>query len=173
MKPTAVNTGLIMGTTSVVFTVLCYILGPWAFGSMWLLLAMTIVSLTGFFYFAIQARKMNGGYFTYAEAYKFCIVVTAVWVPIMIFSKYLFILIDLPFFEQVNELMVEDQITRFEAFGMPEAQINVAVAEVEKSYAESLTPIGQVKALAWMFFGFAIVDLLFALFIRKKRPEFA
>ncbi len=173
MKPTAVNTALIMGSTSVLFSLISYILGPWAFTNIWMLVIMIAVSLTGFFYFAIKSRELNGGYYSYGQAYKFCLIVTLIWCAIAVLSKYIFILIDTPFFVKVNELMLADQIERFESFGMPEGQIDQAVIETEKAYAETLTPFGQVKGYLWMVGGFSVANLLFALFIKKNKPEFA
>ncbi len=172
MKFTALNSGILSALASIVVTLIMYIIGPQSFVSGWGNFSLFAFSIILTVYLGTLGRKENGGYFTYGEAYKYLIVMSLVSIPVAILFKYILMVIDPGFFDQVNSLVMDKTVEMLEGFGLPEEKINSEVIKAENRFEESKSITGQFIGMGIGLGIMAVIDLLLALVIKKNKPEF-
>lgn len=173
MKFTAVNSGLISAVASIILALILYILGPAIFVNGWSKFTLFVLSIGLTLYLGLQGRTEAGGYFSYGQAFKYLIIMTAISLPVAFLFNYVLGVVDPGFVEKVSQLEIDKSVSMLEGFGMSEDQINKAVIQTEERIAFAKTALGQLMGFGFALAFMAVIDLLLALFIKRNKPEFA
>ncbi len=174
MKFTAINSGILAAVINLVILLIMYAIGPATFGSTWTGILMMVYSCAILIFLGLKGRKENGGFFTWFEAFKYLLIVTAIFmVGSTVCNMVLFNLIDPDFMVKVKEITIEKTVTMMEGFGLSESQLDETVVGIEESFEDRMSIGGQLKGLGIGVVVMAVINCLLALIIKKNRPEFA
>ncbi|MBZ0328305.1 MAG: DUF4199 domain-containing protein [Altibacter sp.] len=167
VKKIALNYGLILALSSIVLSVIVYVMGmhmeqPW-WQSVLSFLIMTTVIVYG-----LKAFKKEGdGFLTLGDAIKTGLAISLVAGIVGSIFTYLFVTVIEPdFVVQMLEVTREKMIT--DNPQMTEEQLEVAMNMTEKFMSPMMmTAFGLIASL---FFGF-IISLIAGLIMKQNRPE--
>ena len=158
--------GVIIGVISIVITAITYAAGPSMFFPMTLL--MFPIGIAMYVYFGIQARKANGGYFTFGEAFKSLYMMGIIATLLStVFGYVLFGIVDPNFFMDAQTEMAY-MIGGF--FGQDRDAMDAALEAQEPQ----LFTVGQalIQFIQTCVIG-AIGALIIGAIIKKQDPETA
>ncbi len=171
LKSSALNYGIITGIAITVIYVLLYVvkielLASFAFGLI-ILLALLVIGFVS----TAKAKKINGGYLTFKEAFSAFIIPFIIGLAIpTIFLYLLFNFIDADAAEMLKEISLEKAEEMMRKFGAPESDIETALEEASSKNSYSLGNMGMQYA-GTVIFG-SVIGLIAALTMKKKKEEY-
>ena len=159
--------GIYLGIALILITVLIYAFDI-SLMTEWYLLVINFLLVLILGIMAVRTvKKASTGLFTFKNAFSAYFITVLIGLLIAtIFSLILFNVIDPEAAETLKELSMEKQAEMMEGFGMSEAQINEAMAEVQKQDTFSLKNLAISFASQLVFF--SIIGLIIALIFREK-----
>ncbi len=166
-KKLATSYGLYLGIALILITVLIYAFDI-TLMTEWYLMVINLILILVLGTMAVKSAKAaSTTLFTFKNAFSayFLTIVIGLFLA-TVFSLILFNVIDPEAAETLKELTMEKQAAMFENFGMSEAQINEAMAEMEKQDTFSIKNVGISFASQLIFF--SIIGLIIALIFREK-----
>jgi Protein of unknown function (DUF4199) len=174
----SVRHGLLIGGISVVLTIVFYIINPvLQYTSIWLGLFSFAIMITLFVILGIDVRKKIGGFWSFGEAYLSLLIMSVVVVVISILVSFiLFKFIDPTLPQKVTDALADVTSKRLESMGLDQSQIDAAnkqFTDGEMLAKFQPTLLTEVKNLGIGIIIYAVVDLILAACIKKKRPMFA
>lgn len=173
MMKYVLNSGLILGVVYVITTIILYILGIEYMVSFWVLILIFLVALGLMIYFAVNYRKLNGGYATFGELFKVLITIFAIGGFVSLaFNIILYHVIDPELPVALREATLNKTISFMERFNAPESEIDKFVAEFESTESQySLS--GLIKSYLWsILFGAVIVAIISLVVKRNPKADF-
>ena len=167
VKKIALPNGVLLALTTIVISVIVYVMGM-TYEQPWWQSLLNFAAMLWFVIYGIKAyKKDNSGYLSLAEALKTGLAITLIAGVIGSIFTYLFTTIIEPDFvmnmlEASRVKMLEDNPE------MTQEQIDMAMSISEKMMSPGiLTAIGVIASL---FFGF-IISLISGLVLKNNRPE--
>ena len=162
--------GLYMGLALTFITVIGYAFNLELFTKWWL----NIINLLVVLLFAVlavkEAKKYKEVYFSFKQAFSAYFIPVAIGTLIStVVSLLIFNVIDPEAAQQLQEISVEMTRNMMEKFGVPESDIENAVAEMSKENPYSLKNY-LMGYIFWLAF-YAVVGLIVALIFREKNPN--
>lgn len=174
----SIRHGLLIGGVSVALTIVFYIINPvLQYTNLWLGLFSFAIMVTLLVVLGLDVRKKTGGFWNFGEAYLSLLIMSAVAVVIGILVGFiLFKFIDPALPQKVTDALADVTSKRLESFGASQSQID----EANKQFTDGEmlakfqpTIFNEVKTLGIGILIYAVVDLILAACIKKKRPMFA
>ena len=167
VKKIALPNGVLLALTTIVISVIVYVMGM-TYEQPWWQSLLNFAAMLWFVIYGIKAyKKDNSGYLSLAEALKTGLAITLIAGVIGSIFTYLFTTIIEPDFvmnmlEASRVKMIEDNPE------MTQEQMDMAMSISEKMMSPGiLTAIGVIASL---FFGF-IISLISGLVLKNNRPE--
>ena len=157
--------GLITGLISAILSMVNFISG--SFDKIWLMMALGLAIYIGAIVLAHREfKKANGGFMTYGQGLM--VGTLTVFIAGIIGGIFSFIYIEYVD-PSILDQMKDMQISMMEKFGVPDDQMDEAIAKIEKD----TTSFNQLKSglLNGIFSGL-ILSLIVSAFTKKTRPEF-
>ena len=167
VKKIALPNGVLLALTTIVISVIVYVMGM-TYEQPWWQSLLNFAAMLWFVIYGIKAyKKDNSGYLSLAEALKIGLAITLVAGIIGSIFTYLFTTIIEPDF--VMNMLEASRVKMFEDNPeMTQEQIDMAMSISEKMMSPGiLTAIGVITSL---FFGF-IISLIAGLVLKNNRPE--
>jgi preprotein translocase subunit YajC len=167
VKKIALPNGVLLALTTIVISVIVYVMGM-TYEQPWWQSLLNFAAMLWFVIYGIKAfKKDNSGYLSLAEALKIGLAITLVAGIIGSIFTYLFTTIIEPDF--VMNMLEASRVKMFEDNPeMTQEQIDMAMSISEKMMSPGiLTAIGVIASL---FFGF-IISLISGLVLKNNRPE--
>lgn len=171
MKDYILKNGLLVGIVQVVLLLISYMLGIDFMMQTWWGVLQFLVVLGLVIFFAVEYKKLQGGYASFKESFSvlFGIYVAAGFI-LTFFNILLYNFIDLEFAEMAKEIVIEKTYEMMESLGAPEASIDEAISELEKQ--DSFSVGNLAKSYVFGLPVYIIFSLIIAAFIKKNKPEF-
>lgn len=168
----AIKHALILGGISVVLTLAAYAIDYTLLASMWFGIISLVIYIGYGIYASINYRNEIGGYLSFGKAFQHGFVVFAVSALVStIFTILLYTVIDPELPGKVTEVAVENAGKMMEGFGMPEEQMEEALAKTQEDTAKRYTPVGLATGYGFTLIGCAIFALISGAIAKKKEPE--
>ncbi|GCC53305.1 DUF4199 domain-containing protein [Chryseotalea sanaruensis] len=168
----AVKHALILGGISVVLTLAAYAIDYTLLASMSFGFLSLAIYLGYGIYAGINYRNEIGGYLSFGKAFQHGFVVFALSALIStIFTILLYTVIDPELPAKVTEVAVENAAKMMEGFGMPEEQMEEALAKTTEDTAKRYTVGGLAMGYGFSLIGCAIFALISGAIAKKKEPE--
>ena len=173
IHPYAYRTGILASLVTVFYTLIAYFVGLDMFTSFYVPMLIVVGIIV---YLVLSLKKIkafNGGIISFSTAFMNFMVMSAVYVVISQGFNYLLIyVIDPDFGFAVNDAIIEKSIGMMESFGAPEAQIEISLVEMEKSFEEASTLYGTIMGMI-KYLGFmAVVGLIASAVLKTKNEVF-
>jgi hypothetical protein len=171
----SIRHGLLIGGILAVFSIIFYVMDPvLVYTNFIALLFIIAVAILLLVLLGIDIRKKIGGFWSFGQAYVsliiMCVFITLV-TSIVSFVLFKFVNPGLP--TQVNDALMEVTKQRLEKFGAQDAQIAEALKPFtngEELAKLQPTFINEIRAFFIGLLVYAIIDLIIAACIKKKRP---
>jgi hypothetical protein len=166
VKKIALPYGLLLALSSIVVSVIVYVLGM-TYEQPWWQSALNILAMLGFIIYGIKAFKMdNEGYLSLGEALKMGLAIALVAGLIGAVFSYLFVTVIEPDFavnmlEATRVKMIEDNPN------MTQEQMDMAIGISEKMMGPGV--IIAFSIIGSLFIGF-IISLITGLIMKNNRP---
>ena len=158
--------GLLVGLTSVFFTLVAYMISVETMTEWWFSLLTLVITIGLTIYLGISYRSSIGEYISFSESFKFSFIAMAIsYVIGIIFS----IIIDPGLSEVIKQITVEKTVDMLESFGSSDEVIDATVEGVEKGIDDNTTAIGLIKSSPYGLLFIALLSLLTSLFIKKNK----
>lgn len=168
-KKLATSYGLYLGIALILITVLVYAFDI-SLMTEWYLMVVNFILILVLATMAVKKAKMaSSTLFTFKNAFSAYFLTIFIGLLLAtVFSLLLYNVVDPEAAETLKELTMEKQAEMFENFGMPEAQINEAMAKMQEENTFSIKNVAISFASQLVFF--SIVGLIVALVFREKEP---
>ncbi len=164
--------GLYTGLFGILFTLIVYLIDfklnmEWYTGVINFAFLLTFMSIG-----TIRRRRQTGGYMSYGAAMVSCLNIFLLATIInLAFYNLLIGVIDVDLQEVMKKATISKMEQTFESFGMPQDQMETAMADIEaQNYAPSL--LNFFKQLLASFAMGLVFSLILAIFLRKEKPIF-
>lgn len=168
----AAKHALILGVISVVLTLAAYAIDYTLLVSMSFLLISLAIYIGYGIYAGINYRNEIGGYLSFGKAFQHGFVVFAVSALVStIFSFLLYTVIDPELPAKLTEAAMENAEKMMAGFGMPEEQMEEALAKTQEDTLKRYTVGGLASGYAFTLIGCAIFALISGAIAKKKEPE--
>ncbi len=170
-KGPVIKYSIILALISIIITTLIYITNETMMIKWWFGLISLAISFALLIYFGITIRNENGGFMKFKTA--FMLIALIVFFSTLISSVYnitLHTVIDPDLGSRLNEAIVEQTAAMMESFGMPEDQLDEALAKVREQDNFSLPALLKSTAIGSII-GALIMGLIVGAIIKKKEPE--
>ncbi|MFA0960854.1 DUF4199 domain-containing protein [Roseivirga sp. BDSF3-8] len=132
---------------------------------------LILCAIGAFIWAGLHYRKSIGGYLSYGNAYKFLIVSTVAFFIIgILLSWIMYNVVDPELPAMLQEVQIEQTIDFLESMNADDAIIDQSISDMEKQDLSDILLLLQSAAI--MIVVFAVLHLLFALIVKKSRPEF-
>ncbi|MEL7148009.1 MAG: DUF4199 domain-containing protein, partial [Bacteroidota bacterium] len=88
----------------------------------------------------------------------------------MVFQILLYTVIDPELSEYIVTQTINKTSELYDSLGMPEAQVEEALEEMETDMRAGFTPVGMLKNFALVSIGYAVLSLITGLIVKKNEP---
>ena len=171
MKDFVFKNGLVLGAIQVVMLFVSYIMGIDFMMQTWWGVLQFLVSLGLVVYFAIDFRKLQGGYATFKESFSVLFgMYAAAGFILTFFNILLYNFIDLEFAEMAKEVIIEKTYQMMEGFGASETMVDEAIEEIEKQDSFSIASLA--KGYVFGLPVYIVISLILAAFLKRNKSEF-
>ena len=171
MKDFVLKNGLVLGAIQVVMLFVSYLMGIDFMMQTWWGVLQFLVSLGLVVYFAIEFRKLQGGYATYKESFSVLFgMYAAAGFILTFFNILLYNFIDVEFALMAKEVIIEKTYEMMEGFGASESMVDEAISEIEKQ--DNFSVASLAKGYVFGLPVYIIISLIIAAFIKRNKPEF-
>ena len=167
IKKIALPNGVLLALTTIVISVIIYVMGM-TYEQPWWQSLLNFAAMLWFVIYGIKAyKKDNSGYLSLAEALKTGLAITLIAGVIGSIFMYLFTTIIEPDF--VMNMLEAARVKRIEDNPeMAQEQIDMAMAISEKMISPGI--LTAISIITSLFFGF-IISLIAGLVLKNNRPE--
>lgn len=163
--------GVIVGIVSIFLTVALYAIDYTVMVQFKFLLISLAIYIGFAIYAGIDFRKSVGGYLSYGKAWQHAMVIFAVSGLIStLFAFVLYGVIDSELPEKLTDAAVENARGMMESFGMPEDQMDKALADARRDTADRFTTWGQIKGYLVLLVVSAVLAAITSIFVKKNEP---
>lgn len=167
VKKNGITYGIIIGVISIVITSLIYAIDITMFVSMWLGLLILALYLVLFIVTISKTKKQMNGIISFKEAFTVFFIAAVIALTLsMLFNMLLFNVIDPSAKDTIKDLGIKSAVEMMEKFGTPTAQMEEAVAEMEKT--DNYDPANLLKGWAVSLVVSSIVGLILAAIFKSK-----
>jgi uncharacterized membrane protein (DUF106 family) len=168
----AAKFGAILGGISIVLTVLAYAFDP-GFMATFKFMGINLVIFIGFIIYAgISYRNSIGGFMPYGKAFLYCLtVMLTAGVVGTVFNVLLYHVIDTNLPETMTDTIIANTEEFMTKFNTPQDAMDKALAQMRIDLPEQFTVSGLLMGFVKKgIITYAIISLIFALFVRKNQP---
>ncbi len=170
VKSNGIKYGGIFAIIAIVYSYAAYIINEDLFTNWWISILLMLSGLVMFVVAVVKTKKDMGGFISFKDAFSAFMVASILYLAAATLANMvLFQIVDTDLGPRLQEKMIEMTYERFESFGMSEEQINEAVIKMEEQDSFSLK--GQITGLFSGILFFAVIGLVVALILKKKKPE--
>lgn len=167
--------GLIYGVTSILWTLISYLLGVNFMVSVIGIVLSFAITFGLMFFIGLESRKAYGGYQTFKQAFISIFFAYALGMVLhTLFNYVLYTVIDPGLVQQTVDLTLEKTMGFMESMGVPEGEMEKVYDEMEKQrveIAEQFTFTGMISSyFTGVLFGSVLVTLA-ALITRRNNPN--
>lgn len=169
LKKTAYTYGLYLGILSTLFAIIMYAMGMYDISGQgstrWVSSLVSFALTVGVVIFAYNAFKKSGdGFMSFGEGFKlsFITIIISTLVGLVWLAVYMFVLEP-----GYQEVILNAQIEQMEKQGMEGDAMEMAMSWTEKMTSPLFMTLWTIVGAAFMG---AIISLLMAAFLQKKRP---
>ncbi len=171
MKDFVLKNGLVLGAIQVVMLFVSYLMGIDFMMQTWWGVLQLLVSLGLVVYFAIEFRKLQGGYATFKESFSIVFgIYAAAGFILTFFNILLYNFIDVELAQMTKEVLIEKTYEMMEGFGASESTVDDVISEFEKQDSFSVGTLA--KGYFYNLPLYIIGSLIIAAFIKRNKPEF-
>ena len=164
--------GLILGAINLIIGLCGYLGGMGVMLSWWFGISVFLFAIGMLVFVGIKLKKENGGFLTFKEGFIGLITVYAISALIgTLFNMLLFNVIDPELPVQMKEGVMETTIVRMEQWNVPEEAIEKAIVDME-DMDQNYRPVGLLKTYLFMLVFGAVLSLIIAAIVKKKKPEY-
>lgn len=170
IKSTGTTYGVYLGIILSLITVVVYAIDLAIFAEWWYGILNFLVLLVISIMAVIKAKSLKSNYFTFREAFSayFITVVIGTLISSAV-SLLLFNVIDPQAAEQLMELTVEATRNMMERFGVPQADIQEAITEMEGE--NQFSPGNYLTGYIFSLAIYAVIGLIIGLIFKEKNPQ--
>ena len=171
MKDFILKNGLTLGAIQVVLLFVSYLMGIDFMMQTWWGVLQFLVSLGLVIYFAIEFRKLQGGYANYKDSFSVLFgMYAAAGFILTFFNILLYNFIDVDFAQMAKEAIIEKTYEMMEGFGASDSMVDEAISDIEKQDSFSVGTLA--KGYVFGLPVYIILSLIIAAFIKRNKPEF-
>ncbi len=165
IKKNGITIGVVLGIVLVLITTIMYSTDLSLFTNMWVGIVNFILIIGFGIYASIKAKKALNGIMSFKEAFTSFIIPPIVGLAIyVVFNIILFNVIDPEAKAVITENVIKMSKDMMAKFGAPAADINKAIAEIEKT--DSFSPLAQIKSYFYYLIFYCVLGLLIALIFK-------
>jgi hypothetical protein len=172
----SLKNGLIIGGFSAILTVLFYFINPVMQYTNYIVPILSFVVLIVLLtLLAIDARKRLGNYWSFGQAFLSLFITSVFIIVINTFVSFLLLKLNPSLPQAINDAMAITTGQQLEKMGMDQDQIDKASKMfTDGEFIAKIQPtlFNELKALGSSLVIYAIIDLIIAACIKKKRPLF-
>ncbi len=174
----SIRHGLLIGVISAVLTIVFFIINPvMQYTNIWVGLLSFAIMIALFVILGIDVRKKIGGFWSFGEAYVSLLIMAVATVFISILVGFILVkFVDPALPQKINDALADVTNKRLESFGASQAQIDESTKQFtngEMLAKFQPTFFNQIKNFGIGVLIYAVIDLILAACIKKKRPMFA
>lgn len=164
--------GLYLGGLNIIYLLVLYMIDVTLIASLWNSLVSLVLIIVFMVIGAKEERKINNGVLPYGHAVVTALVIGVIASIIgVIFNVVLYTVIDPSLPETLKALTIERTASSMEKWGVPEADIEEAIQNLErKDFSQNLR--SSFTALLISSIMSAIIALIIAAFVKKEAPFF-
>jgi hypothetical protein len=173
----SLRNGLLIGGISTLLTVVFYIINPVIQYTSFVVPILTLVIVIALLVIlALDIRKKNGGYWTFAQAFLSLLIMSICMVIIGLIVNFIIIKLNPALPQMINDAAADATSQRLEKMGMDQSQIDDASKMFTNGeFIQKIQPtlFNEIKGLGLGVLIYAVIDLIIAACIRKTAPMFA
>lgn len=168
----ALKWGVILGIIGIALTGIFYavdytLLANWKFG-----IFVFLVSIGLTIYAGINYRGEIGGFLAYGKAFQHGFVLMAIsGLLSTLFNMVLYTVIDPELPQKLTEVAMENAQAMMESFGMPEDQMDQALADARERTENQFSASGLAMSYGIGLIIYAVLAAITSIFVRKNPPE--
>ncbi len=165
-KSNSINLGLYLGATLATIVVLIYAVKLDLIIEMWFNIALLTVVIAFGIVASKRAKKANGGFIFFKEAFIHYFIAIAVGTAIStVIGIVIFNFVDPEAATQLNEQILLKSKQMMERFGMPQEAMTTALEEASKK--DNFSIGSQLQSYVFSLALYAVIGLIVALIIKK------
>ena len=171
LKGPVIKYSIILALISIIITTLIYIVDETMMIKWWFALISLAISFALLIYFGIAIRNEGGGFMKFKTA--FTLIFLIVFFSTLISSAYNLLLhtvIDPDLGSRLTEALIEQTTAMLERFGVPESQMDEALAKVREQNNFSVASLLKSSGIASVVGGL-ILGLIVGAIVKKNVPE--
>ncbi len=171
IKSSALNYGLYLGVILSIFTVLGYVFNIEILINFWItMLLLPLIIIAFGIVSTAKAKSILEGFINFKEAFSSYFITVAIGIIIStLVTVILFNFIDPEAADQLKEILIEKVTAMMEKFGSPAEATTEAIDKIENQDTFGFGT--QIKSLAQSLIFFAIIGLIVAAIMKKKKPN--
>ena len=171
IMPMALKTGLVIGAITGTLSILMYVVDESLLASGMVGFLMLLIFLVGMIIGGVKIRKAIGGFWSFGEAFKGIFVIGFISILVStIFQIILHQVIDPELGVRLTEITMSNMADTFRSFGMPQAEIDNALAAAGGTDAYAIT--SQLMNLGLVgILGNGFISLILAAILKKNQEE--
>ncbi|MGJ8666291.1 MAG: DUF4199 domain-containing protein [Patiriisocius sp.] len=170
VKQTSTQYGLVLGGILSLITITMYALNPELFVKWWVGIITIILVVAVGIVSTAKSKSNLGGFMTFKEAFSAYFITVAIGLFIAtVVGILIFNVIDPEMATYINERAVEVTREFMEKFNTPEADMNAAIAEMQKT--DNFSIANQAKSYVFGLVFQAVLGLLIGLIFKRKDPN--
>ncbi|WP_066224875.1 DUF4199 domain-containing protein [Formosa haliotis] len=170
LKSLSATYGIYLAILLASVTILAYVINLELLTSVWLGVGLFIVIIIFGILSTAKVKSLQNGFISFKEAFTayFTTVVIGILISAIV-SIVLFNYIDPDAAEALKQQVIEKSTAMMQSFGAPQAEIDKAVAEMQKQNQFELG--NQLKSLAMQIVFYCVVGLIVAFAMKKTDPD--
>jgi len=174
MNQKSITIGVYGGLAMIIYGLLTYMAGVETMATWWVgLLAFPFI-IAFLVWAGRSAKTANGGFINLKNAFISIFTAGVIMSVIsVIFNILLYNVIDPELGERLVEQILIKTETMMEGFGVPDSEIDKAIADMEEDLPGQFSFLGQLKSLLQALVFQAILSIVIAAIIKKNPPVFA
>jgi hypothetical protein len=170
VKKFGLQFGLYITLINTLYIIVGYAIDLTYLVSAWGGIFLFVASLTLLVLATIQARKEMGGFIDFKDAFSTFMTAFVVYSLANILLSYvLFVVVDPEAAAQLKDITIQTTAERLQSFGVPEADMDAAIEELQNTDQYSLTNL--LKGFGYSFVFYAVIGLIVSAIVKKKNPE--
>ncbi|MFM1931728.1 MAG: hypothetical protein RL226_1031 [Bacteroidota bacterium] len=171
MNKKAITYGAIAGVVTAVLYLLFYLIDKGLMANWWLGLIMFPIPIVAMV-MANKAIRNEQGFLTFGNGFLNALVAGITYSLVaVLFQILLYNVIDPTLPEYLTEKSIEKTAEFMQKFGMPEEQMEIAMAEAAKGIQDAFSTTQMLLSVLWSAFIWAIIGLIVGLIMKRDKVE--
>jgi hypothetical protein len=167
----AIKHGLILGTITIILTIVAYATSLSFMGSFKFLGSVFAIYIGYVIYAGITYRNSIGRYISYGKAFIHGFLVLAVAGLVnFVFGIVLYDVVDTELSGKMAEVIISNTEDTMRNFGAPEEQIDKSIEEMRRTMPENFSMVGRIKNYFLGLIWYAVFVAITSLVVRKNEP---